>query len=110
MPKMKEVAILGVGRHPWGKFPDKSFADLAEDVCLKALKDANVDCVVTVCPLCFLQFDLGQKLVERKFKEKFDIPTLTYSELLGLGMGLEPEELGLQTHRIKVDKLLAKIG
>jgi heterodisulfide reductase subunit B len=74
------------------------------------LKEADVDCVVTVCPLCFLQFDLGQKLVERKFKEKYDIPTLTYSELLGLGMGLKPEELGLQTHRIKVDNLLAKIG
>ena len=43
MPKMKEIAVLGVGRHPWGKFPDKSFSDLAEEVCLKAIKDANVE-------------------------------------------------------------------
>jgi heterodisulfide reductase subunit B len=77
---------------------------------LTELKEAEVDCVVTVCPLCFLQFDLGQKLVERKFKEQYDIPTLTYSELLGLGMGFSSEELGLQTHRIKVDKLLEKIA
>jgi acetyl-CoA acetyltransferase len=40
---MKELAILGVGRHQWGKFPDKSFADLAEEACLNALKDANVE-------------------------------------------------------------------
>jgi len=74
------------------------------------LKEGNVDCVVTVCPLCFLQFDLGQKLVERKYKETYNLPTLTYSELLGLGMGFSAEELGLQTHRIKIDKLLEKIG
>lgn len=40
---MKEIAILGVGRHQWGKFPEKSFTDLAEEACLKALKDANVE-------------------------------------------------------------------
>jgi acetyl-CoA acetyltransferase len=43
MPKMKEMAILGVGRHQWGKFPDKSFDDLAEEACKKALEEANVD-------------------------------------------------------------------
>jgi acetyl-CoA acetyltransferase len=43
MRKMQEIAILGVGRHQWGKFPEKSFADLAEEACLEALKDANVD-------------------------------------------------------------------
>jgi len=77
---------------------------------LMELKEAEVDCLVTVCPLCFLQFDLGQKLVERKYKEKYNIPTLTYSELLGLGMGMSADELGLATHRIKLDKVLAKIG
>ena len=74
------------------------------------LKEAEVDCVVTVCPLCFLQFDLGQKLVERKYKEQYNIPSLIYSELLGLGMGLSAKELGLKTHRIKIDKIIEKIS
>src|SRR4030066_2195299 len=43
MKKMEEIAILGVGRHQWGKFPEKSFADLAEEACIKALEDANMD-------------------------------------------------------------------
>src|SRR4030043_1276884 len=43
MKKMEEIAILGVGRHQWGKFPEKSFADLAEEACIKALKDAGVE-------------------------------------------------------------------
>ncbi len=40
---MKEVAIIGFGLHPWGKFPDMSWDDLAVYAAEKALKDANVE-------------------------------------------------------------------
>jgi len=40
---VKEVAILGVGMHPWGKFPGKTWEDLAADAVEAALKDANVE-------------------------------------------------------------------
>lgn len=38
----REVAILGIGMHPWGKFPEKSVPEMNAEVALKALKDANV--------------------------------------------------------------------
>ena len=38
-----EVAILGVGMHPWGKFVSKSFVDLGVHAANAALKDANVE-------------------------------------------------------------------
>lgn len=38
----REVAIIGVGLHPWGVFPEKNFDDLAIDAITKALKDANL--------------------------------------------------------------------
>ncbi|MFC2040806.1 lipid-transfer protein [Chloroflexota bacterium] len=40
---MKEVAILGVGMHPWGKFQDKTWEDLAADAVQKALEDAGLE-------------------------------------------------------------------
>jgi acetyl-CoA acetyltransferase len=43
MKKMQEIAVIGVGRHVWGKFPDKSFDDLAEEACQTALDDAGVE-------------------------------------------------------------------
>ena len=89
---------------------------IADDIANKLARDrlfdmsrAQVDCVVTVCPFCFLQLDIGQLSVIRQFKEPFNLPVLHYSELLGLAMGLKQDELGLNTHRIKTDSILEKI-
>jgi acetyl-CoA acetyltransferase len=39
---MREVAIVGVGLHPWGKFPDKTFVDMGVEAVVRALEDANM--------------------------------------------------------------------
>jgi len=39
---MREVVVLGVGMHPFGRFLDKSLRDLAKVAIWDALKDANV--------------------------------------------------------------------
>ena len=39
---MREVAIIGVGMHPFGKFLDKGLRDLAQVAVWEAIKDANV--------------------------------------------------------------------
>jgi heterodisulfide reductase subunit B len=57
------------------------------------------------CPFCFEQFDLGQAILKRK-GESFDIPVLYISQFLGLAMGRTPEEMGLELHRTKPDRLL----
>jgi acetyl-CoA acetyltransferase len=40
---MKEVAIIGIGIYPWGKYPGKSVHELNLDVAQKAIKDAGMD-------------------------------------------------------------------
>lgn len=39
---MEEVVVIGIGAHPWGKFPDKSFIDLGAEAVRKALADAGL--------------------------------------------------------------------
>ncbi|MFX1323792.1 MAG: hypothetical protein ACFE8N_02475, partial [Promethearchaeota archaeon] len=60
---------------------------------------AGADVIITGCPFCHLQFDLGQIEVNRIFKDKisapFNIPVMYFTQLLGLAFGMEPEELGL---------------
>ena len=43
MRKGREVAVIGVGMHPFGKFPEKTLEDLFVDATLRALKDAEIE-------------------------------------------------------------------
>ena len=38
----REVMVVGVGLHPFGRFPEKSLSDLARDAVVEALKDSGV--------------------------------------------------------------------
>lgn len=40
--KMREVCVIGIGIHKFGRFPDKTFIDLGATATIEALKDANV--------------------------------------------------------------------
>ncbi len=83
--------------------------DLAREKLVNSSK-AGADCIVTLCPFCFVALDIGQMQVKAKFQETYDMPVIHYSELLALALGVDPKELALQTHRIKTDKILSKIS
>jgi len=77
---------------------------------LMDVNDAGVDGIVTVCSLCHLQHDMGQRGIKRKFKmDDLEIPVIHYPQILALGFGYSPEELGLDLHTIKTDKFVAKV-
>jgi len=79
---------------------------------LTNLKKASLDCVVTACPFCFIQLDLGQLEMARKFKGtdvEEPLPVLHYPELLGLSLGFDAKELGAHTHRTSVQRIIEKL-
>ena len=63
--------------------------------------DADADCLVTPCPLCHLNLDLQQPLAERVVGRPLGMPVLHLPQLVGLALGLEPKELGLNKHVVK---------
>ena len=71
---------------------------------------AGADCIATLCPFCFIALDMGQLMIRSKLKEEHNMPVLHYSELLSLALGIDPEELAPQFHKIKLDRVLNKIG
>jgi heterodisulfide reductase subunit B len=87
--------------------------ELADRVLHERLVDVNnagVDGIVTVCSLCHLQHDMGQRGIKRKFEmDDLEIPVIHYPQILALGFGYSPEELGLDLHTIKTDKFVAKV-
>jgi succinate dehydrogenase / fumarate reductase, cytochrome b subunit len=64
-------------------------------------KDANADCLVTPCPLCHLNLDLQQPLAAKAVGRELEMPVLHLPQLVGLALGLEPKQLGMQRHVIR---------
>lgn len=87
--------------------------DLALNIAREKLVNttkAGADCISTLCPFCFVALDLGQLQMKSKFQEEFNMPIVHYTELLSLALGIAPEELALETHKIKLDKIIDKIS
>jgi succinate dehydrogenase / fumarate reductase, cytochrome b subunit len=63
--------------------------------------DADADCLVTPCPLCHLNLDLQQPLAEGVVGRELGMPVLHLPQLVGLALGLDPKELGMQRHVVK---------
>lgn len=75
---------------------------------LDSIKD-NADAIVLVCPFCDIMYDMNQKRIESKFEVKYEIPVLFYPQLLGMALGLNPQELGIDMNRVRATNLLEKI-
>jgi len=52
---------------------------------------------------------MGQLMIKSKFQEEYNMPVLHYAELLSLALGIDPKELALEFHKIRVDKVINKI-
>jgi heterodisulfide reductase subunit B len=73
---------------------------------LDHVRAVGAQALITVCPFCHMMYDLNQARIERKLNEKFCIPVLHYSQLLGLAMGMSPNELALEDLRVDASELL----
>jgi heterodisulfide reductase subunit B len=119
-PSLMENLVQAVGATPLshsekllccgkGCLDDNMPLKMTHDI-FASMEEAGADVMGLICPTCFNSFDLGQLTIARKMKRVFDMPVIYYCQLLGLAQGLEPEEVGLHTHRVKVDKVLEKLA
>jgi len=73
---------------------------------LNHIKDVNAQAMITICPFCHIMYDTNELRIEKMFNEKYGIPVLHYPQLLGLAMGMKPEELGFSEHRVDNSKFM----
>ena len=76
---------------------------------LNHVKEVGAQALITACPFCHMMYDTNQMRIERTFNESYGIPTLHYTQLLGLAIGLNPEELALNELRVDPSKILTQI-
>lgn len=77
---------------------------------LEGIKKSTPDAIVTICPFCGIMFDICQGEIEERYGRKYSIPVLYLPQMIGLSIGMDSKELGLQMNRVSLDEFLAKIG
>lgn len=77
---------------------------------LDSIKAAGVDCVVTVCPFCYIELDMGQLEIRRRTNVDYSLPVLHFAEFLRMAMGMELEDWEIRAHRIPITKILEMKG
>jgi heterodisulfide reductase subunit B len=73
---------------------------------LNNIKVVGAQALITICPFCHIMYDTNEVRIEKMFSEVYGIPVLHYPQLLGLAMGLKPEELAFGDLRVTASKIL----
>lgn len=71
--------------------------------------ECGIDALVTACPLCHQNLDLRQGQINKAYGTSFELPVLYFSQAIGLGLGLPPAELGIESHAVGIGKVLKKM-
>lgn len=86
-----------------------------EEASLKLIKELlesaisnGAEVMVTGCPLCQLNVDAYQMMVNKKYKTNYHLPILFFTQLMGIAFGFEEKDLGLKTSIVPANKVLAK--
>lgn len=77
---------------------------------LSAAKRAGADVVVTACPLCQFNLDWTQARMVQKYAGFERIPVLYFTQLMGLGLGLDPAGYEFDCHYVDPRPLLERSG
>jgi len=89
---------------------DKELSLLMIDNKLKSISEAGANCVAVVCPACYQQYEFNQRELNKRNNTDYNLPVFYLSELVALAFGYKPEEIGLNFHRIKANKLFESVN
>lgn len=67
---------------------------------------SGAEVIAVACPLCQANLDMRQQQINKKYKTDFKTPVVYITQLLGLGLGIPPKELGLDSHFVSTGELI----
>ena len=75
---------------------------------LDDLSKTDADALCLVCPFCSVMYDGNQKSIESEYGVSYNLPVLYLTQILGLAMGVDRKELGLNMNVVKTKNLLLR--
>jgi len=73
-------------------------------------KLAGADCIAVSCPMCQINLDMRQLDIEKQMGKSYRMPVLYITQLIGLCLGLSPDELGLDKLMISATDVIQAVG
>lgn len=70
---------------------------------------SGANAIGLICPFCSVMYDSNQKGIESQFGKSYNLPALFLPQVLGLAMGLDKKELGLNMNVVKTGDLLGSL-
>jgi len=70
----------------------------------KIIEDARThgaNVIIVACPMCHTNLDMRQRAMKREYKDHSEMPVLYLPELIGLAMGFDNKQLGIDLHTVK---------
>jgi len=77
---------------------------------LEHIRAEQADAMILFCPFCSIMYESNQRKIEKTSGKEYKLPILFYPQLLGLAMGMEPDELGMKMNRVRPTELLKKVN
>jgi len=85
---------------------DEELAGAMAGAKLAELNELGVTAMVMVCPFCNVMYEGQQKAIAKRMDLKLKVPVVYLTQLLGLGLGLSPDQVGLKLNRVKPKELI----
>ena len=76
---------------------------------LQSARSAGAQALIVACPMCQSNLDFRQQAINKRDNDQ-PLPILFISQLVGLGMGLDPAHLGLTRHFVNPRPLVQRIS
>jgi len=76
---------------------------------LEDAKDNGAQAIIVACQMCQINLDMRQKAIEKKYGVSYNMPIIYLPQLIGLAMGIEPKELGLNLHFVQTESVTTKV-
>lgn len=83
--------------------------DIVAKLSGKIIRDAvdrGAEAIIVACPMCQSNLDMRRKEINQYLQKETDIPILYITQAIGLSLGFEKNELGLQKHFVEINDLL----
>jgi heterodisulfide reductase subunit B2 len=77
---------------------------------LQSARKAGAQAIVVACPMCHSNLDFRQNAINKRDNAPEPMPILFLSQLVGLGLGLDPVRLGLERHFASPKPIINFIG